>query len=215
MLLVYGQPGRKGVVSMLTASRRSWRLPVLVLLTGLALAAGGIAWATIPGEGVIKACYVPSSGTMRVIQVGESCRKNEEALEWNVQGIQGIRGEKGDTGEKGDAGEKGAPGANGISGYEIVRLTVSFTEPLGGVAKARQVQVLCPTGKVALGAGGNGLFFNGGAFVTRASVNETSVFQFGTVGGATVTFAKYDGGFFNLNDELRGEAWATCAMVAP
>jgi hypothetical protein len=199
------------IVAMMTASRRSRRLLVLALLTGLAFLVGSIAWATGSSEGVIRACVVPSSGTLRVIQDGESCRRNARLLEWNVQGVQGIQGTQGEKGEK---GEKGDPGAAGVSGYQIVKVPVSFKELYGLGARAVQVQVTCPAGQVVFGLGGNGMFFNGGNFVIRASVADTNVVSpVPGVNVGLVSLSKYDGGLFAVNDELTGEAWATCATV--
>jgi hypothetical protein len=81
------------------------RRRTLVLLGALALAAaaGGVAWATVPGnEGVIHACYQKSSGILRVLDSPrDKCTRSERPIEWNVEGPQGPPGEQGLPGEPG------------------------------------------------------------------------------------------------------------------
>ena len=49
---------------------------------------GGITYAAIPGPtGVIGACYRTSSGALRVIDSGQSCRSTETAISWNERGL--------------------------------------------------------------------------------------------------------------------------------
>ena len=89
---------------------------------------------------IIRACYVPASGTLYRIGVDggpTECRGGHIEMKWSVsgpagpQGLQGPKGdagepgpagpkgdagEKGDKGDKGDAGPKGDTGAAGIAG---------------------------------------------------------------------------------------------------
>jgi hypothetical protein len=61
--------------------RRRW---LLVTLVAVAVATGGIAYASIPDAGgVIHSCYTRSSGAWRVIDTngGQTCRSNELALD--------------------------------------------------------------------------------------------------------------------------------------
>lgn len=73
--------------------RGRWRPRGLVVLgCGAALlAAGGVAYATIPDSGtaVIHACYTNSTGALRVIDPskGQSCAAGETALNWNGRGL--------------------------------------------------------------------------------------------------------------------------------
>jgi hypothetical protein len=85
--------------------------PTVVALTvvGVLLVAGGIAYATIPdSSGVIHACYkvdpkgnLDGNATLRVIDPSATkpdsaaCRKDEQALDWNQQGVQGPPGQTG------------------------------------------------------------------------------------------------------------------------
>ena len=68
--------------------------------------AGGVAWATIPGDGgVIQGCYTKVGGILRVIDTakGERCFGIELPITWNQKG------------PKGDPGATGAGGAAGMS----------------------------------------------------------------------------------------------------
>jgi hypothetical protein len=65
--------------------------------------AGGVAWATIPGDGgVIQGCYTKIGGILRVIDTakGERCLGIEVPISWNQKGL------------KGDPGANGAPGVS-------------------------------------------------------------------------------------------------------
>ena len=93
---------------------------------GATLLIGGIAWATIPGDGgVINACYGKVGGVVRVIDVakGEKCLTAlETPLSWN---------QKGQKGEPGLPGATGLPGMNGSDGRDGVSPTVGQLAPGG------------------------------------------------------------------------------------
>ncbi|MFD4191946.1 hypothetical protein [Amycolatopsis thermoflava] len=68
------------------------RKRTIVIVTGavLALTAGGVAWASVPGDdGVIHACYAKNGGALRVSDTG-SCKAGEVALSWNNVGPAGL-----------------------------------------------------------------------------------------------------------------------------
>lgn len=81
------------------------------------LAAGGAAYATIPGSGgVIHGCYA-NSGGLRVIDTAtDACKPGETALDWSVQGPPGPQGPAGPQGAAGPAGQQGPPGPQGAQG---------------------------------------------------------------------------------------------------
>src|SRR5215207_2767531 len=113
-----------------------------------AIALGGVAYATIPTNGVISACYQKSGGTLRVIDATTGvCSSKETSLAWNVAGARGPQGEQGPIGPEGPTGATGEAGAAGVSGYEVVT-AVKKDEPLpfDGYVFAG-----CPDGKVVLG----------------------------------------------------------------
>lgn len=179
----------------------------------LILAMGGVAYATIPSNGVISGCYTKSGGTLRVIDATTgSCSPKETSLNWNVQGAAGPQGpagatgEKGAPGEKGDAGVIGPQGPAGISGFESV---TASSENSSNAFK--NVTVHCPSGKKAI-SGGAAIFGAIDNVVIRdSSPNFTSGGTSGTdvrgwsAGGSEV-------GSGNAYDwSIR--VWAQCAMV--
>jgi collagen triple helix repeat protein len=90
----------------------------------LALAAAGIAYATIPdGSGVYTACKLNATGTIRLIDpsLGEGsllghCTALETKISWNQAGQPGPAGSAGPQGPKGDTGEQGPAGPAGPQG---------------------------------------------------------------------------------------------------
>lgn len=72
----------------------------------------------------IHACATGSK-SLRVVAADETCRSNESALDWKIQGVAGLAGAAGPTGAigplgptgaTGPAGPTGAPGVQGIAG---------------------------------------------------------------------------------------------------
>src|SRR5436190_11557664 len=97
---------------------RRGRLSVLIAV-GVGLAAGGIAYASIPdGTGVIHGCYKTTGGSLRVIDtsVGGNCNSSETPLSWSQTGPKGATGARGPTGAAGTNGLNGAKGATGPTG---------------------------------------------------------------------------------------------------
>ena len=97
---------------------RRGRLSVLIAV-GVGLAAGGIAYASIPdGTGVIHGCYKTTGGSLRVIDtsVGGTCNSSETPLSWSQTGPKGATGARGPTGAAGTNGLNGAKGATGPTG---------------------------------------------------------------------------------------------------
>jgi hypothetical protein len=91
----------------------------------VALAAAGIAYATIPDSAsVIHGCYSKTSstsfppGSLRVVDtgLGQSCGQNEVALNWNQQGVKGATGAQGPQGPAGPQGPGGPQGQQGPTG---------------------------------------------------------------------------------------------------
>ena len=79
----------------------------------IGLAAGGIAYASIPEtNGVVHGCYKTLGGALRVIDTGkkQACVRGELALSWNQTGPKGTTGTNGPTGAKGPTGTTGATG---------------------------------------------------------------------------------------------------------
>src|SRR3712207_5493732 len=84
----------------------------LLAAIALALTAGAVAWAEIPGaDGTISGCY-DKKGDLRVIDPadGKVCKKNEGPFSWNQRGPQGPAGPRG---VQGPPGPEGPPGPQG------------------------------------------------------------------------------------------------------
>ena len=138
--------------SVLARARARVRMPSAYEACALAVAAlalGGVAYATIPSNGVINACYLKSGGTLRVIDATSTkCSAKETSLNWNVQGAAGPTGP---VGPDGAAGPTGPAGPAGISGYE--RVTKSRPDLDSFDPGRLDVTVECPAGKKFLGGG--------------------------------------------------------------
>jgi hypothetical protein len=65
---------------------------------------------------------VDAAGNIKIVAAGATCKSNETAVDWNVQG---VKGDKGDKGDPGLPGAKGDPGAIGPPGT----FSGSFTSP--------------------------------------------------------------------------------------
>jgi Collagen triple helix repeat (20 copies) len=88
----------------------------IVIVVGAGLALVGAAYAAIPSNGVIDACYT-KSGTLRVVDPAVStCGKYETPLAWNVQGPRGEAGPQGPQGPTGEIGPQGPQGPQGPMG---------------------------------------------------------------------------------------------------
>src|SRR5580765_788902 len=98
------------------------RFTRLVLLVSAALAlAGGTMLVAHAGNGTtaaatIHACARVPQGELRTIGANKACKKNERALDWNVQGQKGDPGAAGAIGPAGPAGHDGSVGPAGPPG---------------------------------------------------------------------------------------------------
>jgi hypothetical protein len=100
-----------------------------VALAALVVAAGGVAFATIPdSSGTIHGCYKNINGNLRVVESASSCRNDETALAWNQQG---------------------PPGAGSVRALGDVRLSDGETRVLlseGGLTFTAECDIQMPTG---------------------------------------------------------------------
>jgi hypothetical protein len=115
---------------MRVALKRTRGTLVVTSVVAVALA-GGVAYALIPQNGVISACYAKATGDLRIVDATEtSCRPGEAALSWNQQGVAGPQGP---AGPAGPAGADGAPGATGQPGpaVDLVVGKVTLTKDCG------------------------------------------------------------------------------------
>ena len=126
------------------ASPRTLGLLAAVLA---ALATAGVAVATSVNKSskskTLTGCYSDSSGALRILVHGSTCKKGELKVSWNQQGPkgktgpQGIPGAQGSTGPKGETGAPGSKGETGVQGPAGVSSTsamvlagaVAFIDP--------------------------------------------------------------------------------------
>ena len=117
-----------------------------------ALAAGGIAYATIPDAGgVIHGCYQKKQGTFRVIDTDQSqtCSSSETSLDFNQTGPQG---QPGTTGATGPTGATGATGATGPTGPSDVWSVDGYDAGNKNVPPAPSEEILATTSTLPAGS---------------------------------------------------------------
>lgn len=177
-----------------------FRILGTILLAMALLTIAGVAYASIPNNGVITACYLKSGGSLRVIDsTVTDCRSNETKLEWNLTGPAGPPGQD---------GANGTNGQDGVSGYEIVTsdkdLSGGITFALGGV------EVDCPAGKKALGGGGQFVTSSG----TTISTNITQIIASSPkADGSGWTISYLVTASLSGTDITAVRGYATCATV--
>jgi microcystin-dependent protein len=106
-----------------TEMKRQTLLTAVVSALAASAVAGGVAWASIPGDGgVIQGCY-DSGGNVKVVEA-LPCPRGYTPLQWNQ------RGEPGPPVTPGQPGTPGMNGTNGVDGEDGVSVT-SDSEPAG------------------------------------------------------------------------------------
>jgi len=119
------------------------RLKKRLLLAGSLLTAGcvaaGIAYATIPSEGVITGCYQKSNGALRVIGTnptvgGGACTNGEQPLNWNQIGSAGATGATGATGPSGSFAALHEVSGSTVTVQPHAPFTAAATCPMGETA---------------------------------------------------------------------------------
>jgi hypothetical protein len=114
--------------------RRAQRRTVALCVVALAVAAGGAAAGLeASGDGVIRACR-HKSGYLLVPSAGKSCKRSEQALNWNVKGPAGPPGPAGADGADGTDGVSGPAGPAGPPGPPGADGTIDAIETLNGAA---------------------------------------------------------------------------------
>lgn len=95
--------------------------PIGLLVPAACLLAGGVtfvAGASVDKKSVdaIHACAKKSGGRLRAVDSAAKCKRDERALQWNVQGPKGDPGAQGPAGSAGSTGPAGPTGAAGAIG---------------------------------------------------------------------------------------------------
>lgn len=188
---------------------RRRRVVVAVLVAAVGLAAGGVAYATIPDSGgVIHGCYQKNEGQLRVIDpsAGGACRSSESALSWSQTGPQGPQGPNGPAGPAGPQGPQGAPGPagqDGVSGYTTVQDSYDLAPN-----EFDDAGTFCPAGDVVLG---------GGYRITPdnliSSRDNVHVYESAPAGGSTA-WSVSAGNENTGNESVTLTVFATCARAS-
>src|SRR3954449_6308728 len=104
--------------------RRKRAIAAVAAALVAAAVAGGVAYATIPGDGTVyTACMLKNVGTIRLIDPSlpsgnlmSHCTSLETPVSWNQKGPPGAAGLAGEAGAAGKDGIDGKPGADGKDG---------------------------------------------------------------------------------------------------
>ena len=85
----------------------------------VAIVVGGGAFSAFGADSAattIRACADTSTGALRLLHPGRSCRRSEQLVTWSLRGPVGIAGQTGPAGPPGPQGVPGASGAPGLPG---------------------------------------------------------------------------------------------------
>jgi hypothetical protein len=154
---------------MLNFNRLSALRPIslsIVIALFLALSFGTYAFAT----GNVITAWARRDGEVYLIGSGfqrATCARGDQAITWNIQGLQGPKGDKGDPGvpgKDGAPGPQGAPGTQLSKGnfYTIVRgpFTVNKGEVSSfGIGCASSTDIAVAGGPDSLNATGGGIYW--------------------------------------------------------
>jgi hypothetical protein len=134
----------------------SYRFAAIAMCTFFVGAAASMVWGHNGDPTLIHSC-VAKDGTIRIVGETATCKSNEKALDWSIQGVQGVQGMEGIQGTQGPPGEDGIPGEPGLSGYENPFEVVKLDETIPGTASNGEAQqwsvgrAHCSAGKKILG----------------------------------------------------------------
>lgn len=133
-------------------------MSVRMVVRGLGLTAAAVLFVAMPSRADAQAvygCVQKSSGQIRVVEQGVTCRPTEQPLVWNQVGPMGPQGIPGPVGPAGPQGVQGAQGIQGPAGLisrdryyitegPVITLTPGFNF---------QWQYWCNEGDLAMGGG--------------------------------------------------------------
>jgi hypothetical protein len=129
-------------MSLLPGGRVRFSALVAVVVS---LAAGGFAYASIPGSGgVFNACYKTNGGQMRLVNSASDCNQSETATHWNQTGPTGPSGATGPTGADGATGPSGPMGLPGPAGTAHAWARVADNGAIMGQVNVTSVEHLSP-----------------------------------------------------------------------
>jgi len=101
----------------------------------------------------IHACVYSSTGQLRIVGANETCKKTEQALDWNQAGVPGPAGAPGERGPAGPSGGVGPQGPSGVLSFYTRHATADLLGSLGGTQSGDQIIASCDPGDRAVGGG--------------------------------------------------------------
>ena len=115
--------------------------PIGLLVPAACLLAGGITFVAAAGVerksiDTIHACAKKSDGRLRTVDSAAKCKRDERAMQWNVQGPQGSPGAQGQAGPAGPAGSTGPVGPAGQPGSAGPRTSAARSAESESVLRA-------------------------------------------------------------------------------
>ena len=126
-----------------------------VLVVGVAGAAAlfamtSVAFAAIPDSGTFTACSSVKDGSLRLVDpaAGQECRKGEQQVAWNAQGLPGAPGAPGKDGVVSRVASSNPPDVTGLRGStvdevaDVVVASVPFTVTSAGFYEMRSSYVV-------------------------------------------------------------------------
>ena len=167
---------------------------MVVALVAALIATTSIGLASAAATGVIDACVNSSSGELKIVGAGETCKNNWIKLQWNAQGLPGATGATGATGltgatgatgqsgSQGPTGPMGASGATGATGSDGATGATGLQGPAGGTGASGATGPAGPQGQTGAtgpqGPAGTGIAVTFYQASTRGTVSNNSFATF-------------------------------------
>ena len=114
----------------------------LPLVLALVLVGGAVAYAQSTPE--YYACVTKSTGGVRMVPTGNTCKANEYPISWNQRGPEGPAGPQGPAGPHGEVGAVGPQGEVGPAGPTGPQGEAGPAGPQGDAARARSRRTAIP-----------------------------------------------------------------------
>ena len=185
----YGGPTGEDACNARTTwieSTESIVLAVVMLATGIGIGMG--AMATAQSNTVYYAC-VGNSGNVKMVKASETCKKNENRIEWNQRGPQGLAGPAGADGADGADGTDGTEGPQGPIGATGAQGPLGQPGSAGSVGPAGADGVQGPAGP----AGNQGVPGPQGAVGPTGAQGEPGIVSLSTLEGTACSIGSQAG----------------------
>ncbi len=170
-------------------SKKTTRRASGALITVAACLTSAFGVASAANASTIYACVKKHSGAVRIVSSGAKCKRGEQKLSWNTNGVNGAAGKNGATGPQGPAGASGKDGVNGLNGTALAyahvlatgTLDVAHSKNVSTSSKAAGTGIFClkTTVPVTIAFGAVDTSASGGQFGALSAVlggqDETNI----------------------------------------